>query len=387
MGGSSTTNSAPWSGQQPYMNAANRAASQMFGVNPATGSYPGYRPDNPSSRAPNSYVPASTDTGFMGIGIVPWDSGGMTGPNYSGFSDTGQVYGPSNQAAFGRAWNQQQGQTGQPQPASLMGQMAARGPGGGYAPSPGGVQGQASPGYGSPGQYGGPQGGSPPYGYPSPPGGQYGSQIANQMAAMGPQYYPNSTVAQFAPQQQAAIDMTTGLAMQGDPATNASRAGLAGTMGGQYLDPSSNPYLQGTYQQAANQVQKGVGSMFEQAGRYGSTADQNTMGQQLGNLATNIYGGAYGQERQNMMSAYGMAPGQQAADYSNLQNLFGAGQQVQGLQQQNIQDAMNRYNYYQNLPYQQLANFSQMIAGNGYGGTSATQQNPGALGILQAVLG
>ena len=105
---------------------------------------------------------------------------------------------------------------------------------------------------------------------------------------------------------------------------------LADTIGGKYLDPSTNPYLQGTFNEAA----KGVTDQYNLAtapslmaegeiasgggpGAFAGNsaanqeqwANQYGLGQNLNNLATNIFGGAYQQERQNQLGAAGEAIG------------------------------------------------------------------------------
>lgn len=80
------------------------------------------------------------------------------------------------------------------------------------------------------------------------------------------------------------------------------------TMSGAYLDPATNPWLTATYNMAADQVGAGVDSRFSGAGRYGSGAHQGVLGQQLGNLATNIYGGNYQLERDKQWGATQGAP-------------------------------------------------------------------------------
>lgn len=93
---------------------------------------------------------------------------------------------------------------------------------------------------------------------------------------------------------------------------------LNSTASGAFLN--SNPYLDSTYDKAARSITRnysqgvapGVASSFERAGRYGSGLYQNAQDQAqenyaqgLGDLATNIYGNNYANERQNMIGAAG----------------------------------------------------------------------------------
>lgn len=80
------------------------------------------------------------------------------------------------------------------------------------------------------------------------------------------------------------------------------------TVRGDYLNPSSNPYLDATYKHAAGLVDAGIDSRFESAGRYGSGAHQSVLQEGNNNLATNIFGGNYQAERARQVAAVGGAP-------------------------------------------------------------------------------
>ena len=84
---------------------------------------------------------------------------------------------------------------------------------------------------------------------------------------------------------------------------------LQDTIAGHYLDPASNPYLNQTYDAAARQITPRVNSLFEASGRYGSGAHQGVLGQNLSDLATNIYGGNYNSERARQFQAAGTSIG------------------------------------------------------------------------------
>jgi hypothetical protein len=75
------------------------------------------------------------------------------------------------------------------------------------------------------------------------------------------------------------------------------------TISGRYLDPASNPYLSNTYDYAARQVTPRINSIFEAGGRYGSGMHQGILGQNLSDLANNIYGTNYQNERTRQFAA------------------------------------------------------------------------------------
>lgn len=113
------------------------------------------------------------------------------------------------------------------------------------------------------------------------------------------------------------------------------------TIQGGYLDPSSNPYLKDTFNQAArgvsdvyqNVTQPRTDSMFFGPGSMGgNTAYMNTVarnnygfGQNLSDLATQIYGGNYQQERNRQFSAVGNAPQYAMAPASAYMDVVGRG--------------------------------------------------------------
>ena len=131
-------------------------------------------------------------------------------------------------------------------------------------------------------------------------------------------------------------------------------------LSGKYLDPSSDPYLQSTYNQAVQSANNAINSNFAGNNRYGSGAHNAAIASADTNLANNLFGGAYQQGIQNQLAVAGMAPG--LLNYQ-ANNALTAG----GIQDQyNQQKAMD--------PYNRLAQYQGAVSGN-YGGTT-TQTNP-----------
>lgn len=85
------------------------------------------------------------------------------------------------------------------------------------------------------------------------------------------------------------------LGTYGNSALNAATNYVTNAENGAYLN--ANPYLNATFQQAANAVQNRVGSEFAGSGRNleSSIPVQND---QMNQLATQIYGGNYAQQSQ-----------------------------------------------------------------------------------------
>lgn len=163
---------------------------------------------------------------------------------------------------------------------------------------------------------------------------------------------------------------------------------LAATASGQYLDPASNPYLTSAYNMGAQGIQNNLDSQFGAAGR-NVLASAPVQSDQLNNLATQLYGGAYQSNMQNMLNAQqlasgnynsgvtalnqgaAIAPGVTAGMYTPAQMLLGAGQQQQQ-QQQNVLNA----------PYQTADWYASLLGQNSspFGtATSTVQNNPSVL--------
>lgn len=203
---------------------------------------------------------------------------------------------------------------------------------------------------------------------------------------------------EFSADTQQAMDLTRQTAGMGTPGeiTQSTQA-LSGMIAGQ--DPMSqnlqgwasganvgqNPWLQKAFDQAAGGVQSGVNSMFAKGGRSMSGAHQGLLGDKLGDLATNIYGGAYESDMGRMMDANRLIGGQRMqainqmpgfADYSynrsrqNAADLMGVGGMQEQLAQQQHQAPWQNLSQYQGVV--------QPMAGMGGSTTTPMYSNPWA---------
>lgn len=149
-------------------------------------------------------------------------------------------------------------------------------------------------------------------------------------------------VAPFAPQQETAINNITGLASNGDPSLNAASGYVTNTLNN---GPTSNPYLDKMFTQAANATQPRIASEFAGAGR-NVDQSQGLRSQELDNLATGIYGGAYNTGVQQQETAANLAPSVASGNLNEQGALYGAGSNVQNLAQQYIQAPQNSLNQF-----------------------------------------
>lgn len=218
----------------------------------------------------------------------------------------------------------------------------------------------------------------------------------------GPQYYPNSTVAQFGQDTQNALGMFRNAATQGTAVPGAATNQLTQTLQGDYLN--SNPHLDAMFNNAASRITENyqeavapqIAANFGLSGRTGSNmafanANQNAqqaLGDSLSGLAANIYGNNYQQERGRQMQAAGMAPSVAPLGYYDASQLLNVGELTDAKAQQNITDQYNRYTFNQNRPYDNLGRYMGFLGGN-YGTTTSAPYNSFAnnLGLGLSVAG
>lgn len=223
----------------------------------------------------------------------------------------------------------------------------------------------------------------PPWAIPSAVGylntvGQYVN--ADLARGYNPQF--NQQIAPFTPYQQQGFGLGASMAGVDPSLINPTYQNYAATQQGKYLDPSTNPWLKKTFEAAAQPVTQefrdttapGIAGMFARAGSFGGSAGEQAMsdaqknlGISLDNLATNIYGGNYQQERQNQLQQQGMLGSLIGAGFMPSQELLALGGQQQQ-QGQNILDAI-RQNAIQKQQYpydvlNQLGNAITAAVGN-----------------------
>jgi hypothetical protein len=208
----------------------------------------------------------------------------------------------------------------------------------------------------------------------------------------------NQLLAGFSPYQEQGISQIAGSASQQGQDVGAMRGSIMDTLGGKYLDPSTNPYLKETYGQAAkgltDEYQLSTAPMLmaqaQRAGAFGGSAYDQTrqqneygLGQGLASLGNQIYGQNYQAERQRQLSAQQAVPGLMQAETMPGQALLGVGGLEQQQQQQgydtNTQNAIRQFQF----PQQQLEELGNLLGlARGGSGTSITT-TPNRAGSLK----
>jgi len=209
----------------------------------------------------------------------------------------------------------------------------------------------------------------------------------------GPEYFPGSTVAGFAPEQEQAMRLGTQRALGGSQTMRNAEGFTNDVLGGKYLN---DPYQDQVFQNIQQKVMPSVNSQFMGSGRYNSGMHADTAARAM----TEAYAPYASQQRQQgldrMGQAANMAPTFAANDYQDISALQGIGSQRQDLAQSEIEDAVNRWMYNQQLPYDKLGQFLNNTGGN-YGGTTVgvtktpkpsmfSQIAGGGLGLLGSAL-
>lgn len=166
---------------------------------------------------------------------------------------------------------------------------------------------------------------------------------------------------------QMAIDRAQGGSATFDNAENSLNQFIAG---------GANPYLDQMFNQGAEQVRNNVNSNFSQAGRYGSGAHTDVLTDSLGDMATQMYGGAYENDQARRMQAMGMAPQFANQAYQDAGQMMNVG----GIQQQDAQNpldfAYDQFSQQQDYPFRQLQATGGVISGN-MGSSTVSNQDSG----------
>lgn len=176
--------------------------------------------------------------------------------------------------------------------------------------------------------------------------------------------------------QNAGVGATAMRALNGDAAINAGYGNVLSTLNGNYLDPSTNPYLRQNVDTAMNQAMGQINSQFNRPGAFGSTAHQGVAANQLGNIAAQMYGQNYAAERGNQVNAWNAAPTYGNMAYQDASQLMNAGQILQDESQKGLDWQLQQFQEMKDYPYKNLAAASGVF-GTNLGGTSRTTSDSG----------
>jgi len=217
---------------------------------------------------------------------------------------------------------------------------------------------------------------------------------SQQVADLPYQAYSGQTTAQLNPYQTAGANAQAQRAIQGSPVNDAASQELQKTLQGGYLN--NNPYLSKLVGAASQDITNNYNqsvvpqltALDARSGSFGNSGVQNATAQSqdalaknLGNVATNIYGTDYANERNRMQNAVSQAPSIANQDYVDASALQNAGQTFQTQEQKNLTDQYQRWQEANNYPKDQLATLGRGLGLN-YGSSTST---PGTDPWAQAI--
>ena len=215
----------------------------------------------------------------------------------------------------------------------------------------------------------------------------YGLEEAKRLYETGsPSFFPGQTYVSPSAQTQQALQMAQDRAIAGSPLTGAAQAETLATIQGRGVNPFLAGALGQTNRLAGEEFNRNIQNLQSSAasaGRYGSSA----MGQQAG-TAQDIFARALAEqggqlaynsaeaERARQMAAVGAAPQMAQADYADIQRLLSVGGAKEAQGAAELQDAMNRFNFQQNLPQAKLSQFANLFSSVPQGSTTTQTATP-----------
>ena len=216
----------------------------------------------------------------------------------------------------------------------------------------------------------------------------YGLEEAKRLYETdSPQFFPGQTYVSPSDATNQALQMAQQRATAGSPLVQAAQQQQLETIQGRGVNPFLQGALSAAYQptvEAAQEATRGLQSQASSAGRYGSAAMGQVaerqaagLGRGLGNSLSNLAYQSSEAEAGRQAQAATNAPQMAQSDYFDIQALLKAGQGGEQYQQAALQDAMNRFNYEQNLPGQKLQQFTNLFSQAPAGTTSTTTQSGG----------
>jgi hypothetical protein len=207
--------------------------------------------------------------------------------------------------------------------------------------------------------------------------------------------YPYSEVAPYTVPMIQAAQAITGFG-QSSPLISGAEKEAAKDLSGQYLSPQSNPQLKGYYDAAADSLVQQYKyatdpSLLAHGAQSGTLVSspmiqQNqlaryNLGQNLSNLASQIYEPAYEFERGQQANAMAQAPGLTEAQYIPAQKLWQLGNNMQGQTQNIFNSAFNNLQTLGLWPYSALNMFGNALGpAAGPGSQSTSNSNTSGSG-------
>ena len=217
-----------------------------------------------------------------------------------------------------------------------------------------------------------------------------------------PRFFEGQTYVSPSAQTQEALAQQEALARQQSPVLQQAQqayqqalGGIGATAGGSFL--GANPYQQQMMQAATRPLEQqfsqsvlpNIASLYSKSGRYGSGAMQGALGQAtesygraLGDITSNIAGQQYMAERGLQQQAQlgqaqlaATAPSIYGQQFIPSQQLAQVGAAREQIAAQPLQEQMQRFQFGQQLPYQQLSGYLSSVYGSPMGKFGSQSQS------------
>lgn len=211
---------------------------------------------------------------------------------------------------------------------------------------------------------------------------------ATQYANTPFQNYGGQRYAGLDPTQQAGLGMVENRALGGNQTMRNAETGVNQFIqGGQ-----TNPFLDKMVNKAQGSVADNFNTMVKpqtetamrQSGSFGNSGLQETMqrqqkaaGQQMSDIATQMYGQAYGQDQGNRLQAIGMAPTFGNAAYQDAGQLINAGNIRQQSAQNPLDFQYSQFKDRQDYPLKQMQATSGVLGSRMGSSTTGTAPSGG----------
>lgn len=212
--------------------------------------------------------------------------------------------------------------------------------------------------------------------------------IGQELSRQPREQFPFSTVVPYSPETEAALTGITERALSGSPLTQAAQQQQLATIGGQYLDPMTNPAYQAVQESVAADIIPEAYTSYASGGQFfGSPVETEAVSRGLARGLAPFAFGDYGRERGLQQQASQFAPTLAETDYRDLQALAGVGAAREDLAGRELDEAIQRFQFPQEEQRIRLGDYAGLVFGtpvafNQTGQQRAQRGNPifGALG-------
>lgn len=215
----------------------------------------------------------------------------------------------------------------------------------------------------------------------------YGLEEGKRLYESGtPSFFPGKTYVSPSEATTRALGLAEQRALAGSPLTEAAQQETLATIQGRGINPFLAGAAEALYRpttMAGQEAIRGLQSEASSRGRYGSGAMEQLAGKAsyniglgLGDIQRQLMLQSSEAERARQMEATRNAPAMAAQDYADIQRLLTVGGAREQQSMAELQDAINRYNFEQNLPQMKLSQFANLFSSVPQGGVVTQTATP-----------